>query len=109
MDDETTFVSAETFAAGLSARMLHCRELGHNWAPLTVAWDKRARAYDRRLRCKICRVVRKQVLDSSGHVLANSYDYPKGYLATNVERGTFTRDVFRIESIHRWMDSHTTN
>jgi hypothetical protein len=103
MSDATQVISPETFAAGLSEKYLHCRELGHVWAPLTVSWDKAARAYDRRLRCKQCRTVRKQVLDSSGHAIGNSYDYPDGYLAAHVEKGSTSRDIFRLEAVNRWL------
>lgn len=105
VEDSEIVVSVETFAAGLSARMLHCRELGHNWAPLTATWDPSARAYDRRLRCKMCRSIRKQVLDSSGHPLRNGYEYADGYLASNVEKGTLSRDVFRLEAVTRFLSA----
>lgn len=105
VEDREAIVSVETFAAGLNGKQLHCRELGHVWAPLTVAWDAVARAYDRRLRCRNCRTIRKQVLDSSGHVLRNGYDYTDGYLASNVEKGQLSRDVFRLEALTRFLQS----
>lgn len=92
--------AVETFAAELSAKQLHCRELGHTWRSWTVTWDASARCYDRRLRCSSCRTIRKQLLNDRGHVLQNSYDYADGYLASNVTAG-FTRDVFRLEAIMR--------
>lgn len=101
----TDAIPAEDFAAGLNQRMLHCRELGHTWKSWTVSFDKSARCYDRRLRCSSCRTIRKQMLDSRGHVLSNSYVYVEGYLATNVPVG-ISRDVFRIESITRFLSSH---
>jgi hypothetical protein len=104
-DKDAAVMSPETFAATLSQRQLHCRELGHNWKPLTVSWDRKARAYDRQLRCSMCRTIRRQVLDSSGHVLRNGYAYPDGYLATGVQKG-ITRDVFRLEAITRFLEPH---
>lgn len=98
-------ISVETFAAGLSAKYLHCRELGHVWDPLTVSWDSGARAYDRSLRCRMCRSIRKQLLDGSGHVLRNGYDYASGYLAEHVEKGSTSRDVFRLEALTRFLDT----
>jgi hypothetical protein len=92
---------AETFAAGLSDRILHCRELGHNWRPNTVTYDRKSRSYDRTLRCTNCRTVRHQVLDSSGDVVRNGYTYPDGYLAHDIERGSYSRAVFRLESVVR--------
>lgn len=97
-------VSAETFAASLGARALHCRELGHVWRPWTVTWEGSSRSYFRELRCSSCHTVRSQTLDSTGHVIANSYRYPDGYLATHVETGTLSRDVFRLESLGRFME-----
>jgi hypothetical protein len=55
--------------------------------------------------CKGCRTQRIQTLDSRGHVVTNRYVYVDGYLASHVEQG-FTRDVFRLESVHRWLESH---
>lgn len=100
-------VTVDTFAAGLGDRVLHCRELGHTWRPLTVAWDAGARAYDRRLRCSSCRTVRVQILDARGHVMSNRYDYADGYLATGVKVGRGDRDVFRRESITRFLGARS--
>lgn len=101
-------VTVDTFAAGLSERVLHCRELGHVWRPMTVSWDASAKAYDRRLRCTSCRTVRVQVMQSSGFVLSNRYIYPDGYLASGVEvRGN--RDVFRAEALTRFLNAHASD
>jgi hypothetical protein len=97
-------VAVETFAANLGDRVLHCRELGHTWRPLTVSWDADARAYDRRLRCSSCRTVRVQVVTGKGHVLSNRYEYAAGYLATGVQIGRGDRDTFRAESLSRFLD-----
>lgn len=101
MSDSPTAVHVETFAASLSAKQLHCRELGHTWRSWTVSFDQASKSYDRRLRCSSCRTIRHQLLDSRGHVLTNSYTYADGYLAANVERGTLSRDVFRLEAVTR--------
>lgn len=99
-------ISPETFAAGLNTRVLHCRELGHNWKPWTASYDPKARAYDRRLRCASCKTQRVQVLDSSGHPVSNRYVYPEGYLAQNVDGVGLSalRDVFRLEAVTRFLD-----
>jgi hypothetical protein len=99
-------VAPEDFAAGLSDRILRCRELGHQWRPHTAAWDATARVFDRTLRCSSCRTVRRQTLNSRGHVLSNAYTYPSGYLITAATVtdhpgiGAF-RDMFRLESLRR--------
>lgn len=94
----------EDFAHGLSARALHCRELGHTWRAWTVTYDRKARCYDRALRCSSCQSVRHELLDGSGAVLRSGYTYAKGYLATNVQAGTLSRSVFRMESITRFLE-----
>lgn len=99
-------VDAATFVGDLSDRVLHCRELGHGWKPLTVTWDRGARAYDRRLRCPSCRTVRVQVLSEHGHVVSNHYVYPDGYLAKGVEVGSLHRDLFRLEAVVRFLSTH---
>lgn len=96
------------FVGDLSDKQLHCRELGHTWKPLTVRWDRETEAYDRRLRCSVCRTIRVQLLTSSGHVMTNRYEYVDGYLAKNVERGTLNRDIFRLEAILRFLHAHET-
>lgn len=94
------------FVESLSDRQLHCRELGHTWKPQTVHWDSEARAYDRRLRCPSCRTVRVQLLNTSGHVLANRYVYEDGYLAKGLTVGQVGRDAFRLAAVTRYLDHH---
>jgi hypothetical protein len=98
--------TVEDFAAGLGERVLHCRELGHVWRPLTVHWDNAAKAYDRRLRCSSCRTVRVQVLTASGGIVSNRYEYADGYLATGVQVGRGNRDVFRAAALVRFLNAH---
>ena len=105
MSNTTTTISAVEFAAGLSNRLLHCRELGHTWRPFTVQYDAKARAYDRQLRCSNCHTIRKQVLDRRGHVIRNGYKYVEGYLAANVDM-TGSRDACRVESVTRFLNTH---
>lgn len=107
------FVSVETFAAGLNNRVLACRELHHLWVPWTVevihagtAKSLRVGGYVRVMRCRQCKTQRRQILDSSGHIVSNSYRYSDGYLASNVERGTYNRDAFRLEAITRFVEQH---
>lgn len=97
-DEES--VSADAFTGRLSAGQLHCRELGHVWRPNTVEYDRPTRHYVRTLRCSSCRTERHQTLDSTGAVVANSYVYPAGYLATNVQERIY-RETFRLEAVLR--------
>lgn len=98
-------VSPESFAAGMSTRALHCRELGHNWRDYTVTWNRKAKCYERALRCSSCRTIRHQVVSTDGTALSNRYTYPDGYLAQNVD-GPVDRAVFRMEAITRFLDAH---
>jgi hypothetical protein len=100
-----TDIDPASFVGDLSDKWLHCRELGHQWKPLTVSFDRKGGAYDRRLRCPSCRTVRIQVLTASGHVVSNRYDYPDGYLAKGVQTGTLHRDDFRLEAIVRFLSA----
>jgi len=96
---------AQSFAASMSDKQLHCRELGHEWRDHTVAWDAKARVFDRALRCRQCGSIRRQVLDRRGHVIRNGYKYADGYLATKVmNRADLSRDVFRLEALTRWLE-----
>jgi hypothetical protein len=97
-------MTVETFAASLPDRYLTCRELGHTWKPYRASFDTTARAYDRELRCTRCHTSRTQVVSTTGHVLANHYRYPNGYLTKHVEDAMVSRDVFRLESLTRYLN-----
>jgi hypothetical protein len=99
-------VDVESFAASLGDKVLHCRELGHVWRPLTVRWDASAKAYDRRLRCSSCRTVRVQVLTGKGAIVSNRYEYADGYLASGVQIGRGDRSTFRSEALSRFLNAH---
>lgn len=102
MDQQTP----EQFAHGLGSRALHCRDLGHTWRDYTVTWDKRAKCYERSLRCSSCHTIRHQLLDAGATVLSNRYTYPKGYLASNVSGGV-DRQTFRLEALTRSLENST--
>lgn len=102
-------IPVEDFAHGLSSARLRCRELGHYWKPLTATWDREARCFDRSLRCTGCRTIRHQTLTESGHVVANRYTYPEGYLAKGVAKHGGSRDAFRAESLRRFVESLPSN
>lgn len=103
-DEDAGPIPVDTFAARLSDRALHCRELGHVWRPLTASWEPESRSFHRALRCSSCHTERRQILTAHGGVVSNSYVYPRGYLATNVEGVGGHRDAFRLEAIIRTMD-----
>lgn len=106
-DDKVRDVPA--FASGLSDKQLHCRELGHEWRHHTATWDTKAKVFDRALRCRNCGSVRRQVLNRSGHVIRNHYNYAEGYLVTKVlNRDGLSRDVFRLEALTRILDATNT-
>jgi hypothetical protein len=90
-------------------KLLHCRELGHEWRDHTVSWDTKARVFDRALRCRSCGTIRRMVLNRQGHVLRNGYTYTDGYLATKVQnREGLSRDTFRLEALTRWLEHNQT-
>ena len=93
-------ISAETFAANLSDRWLHCRELGHTWRPWGARDEPSSRCYVRTTRCSQCRTERHWIIDYRGHVVSSHYTYPDGYLAKHVEPG-YSRDTFRLEAVVR--------
>lgn len=104
-------VTAERFAHSLGDKVLACRELGHTWRPFAVepVIERRAiRGFVRVMRCSQCRTERHQTLDGRGGIVDNRYRYPDGYLATNVEPGTYDRATFRLEAVTRWMERHET-
>lgn len=108
VDQSVKTVPVETFAHGLTDKQLACRELGHTWVQWgveVIRAGRRVGGYARVMRCRQCRTERHQTLDSSGAVVNNGYRYSDGYLANHVQKG-FTRDVFRLESVTRWLDTH---
>lgn len=93
--------SITTWTESLSDSLILCRDLGHTWRPAR-AWIDNS-SYGRVMRCARCKTERHQELTMAGHVVANRYDYPDGYLAPK-GTGSFTpddRDHLRLESITR--------
>ena len=107
MTQASDAVSADTFAHGLTQKALDCRDRGHVWRPRAVEVIQEGRSLGGYLRTFVCqcRTERHQMLDSQGRAVGNRYVYPDGYLASHVERG-FGREVFRLESVNRWLESH---
>lgn len=105
-DETTEPIAVDTFAARLSDRVLHCRELGHTWRPLVAAWEPESRTFVRTMRCPSCRTERRQILNAHGGIVSNGYVYPDGYLAKGVEGGlSGRRDVYRLEAVIRTLDA----
>jgi hypothetical protein len=107
-DNAEPWVPVETFAAKLTTKQLACRDNGHVWAPFTVrvlVSRNRVAGYERTMQCRQCRSKRRQLLNSTGGVVRNGYDYVDGYLADHVQKG-FGREPFRLEAIHRFVDTH---
>lgn len=97
-------ISLDSFAHDLSERFLQCRDLGHEWRPFAGAYDPDGRVFEREMRCRSCKTTRRQTITTAGHVLANRYTYADGYQAKNVDTGrNYSRDVFRLESVTRFL------
>lgn len=99
-------LTPEQWAGELESDLLHCRELGHAWTAYTAKYDAKSKCYDRVIRCATCGTERRQVLDSRGEVLRNSYSYVEGYLAKG-QMGTagnrVPRSVFRRAALKRML------
>lgn len=99
--NEASTEEVASFARGLPAKFLECRELGHMWRPFTVRLADGG-GYDRVLRCPRCRTERWQLLSTFGSLVSNHYKYPEGY--ANAGHGRIVgdgRDVLRLESVTR--------
>jgi hypothetical protein len=97
-------IDVETFVAGLPAKHLACRRLGHPWRSHTVHQD--GSGFTEVLRCPSCGTKRLDTLNRHGHVIGRRYDYADGYQATNVTGGVAgQRDLFRLEALTRLVAS----
>lgn len=89
------------FAEGLPERFLYCREMGHNWRPLSAGRFKDG-GYERILRCARCRTERHQELTAWGIVMKSKYIFPDGYISKGLGRIVGDgRGILRLESIKR--------
>lgn len=97
-------ISLDSFAHDLTAAYLACRDLGHTWRPFRGSYDESAGVFERELRCRSCKTIRRQVVTSHGHVLSNNYTYADGYQAKGVDSaGDRSRDTFRVEALTRFL------
>jgi hypothetical protein len=95
-------VQLDEWVQDLPERYLLCRDIGHNWRPLTARITD-AHTYTRTMRCTRCHTERHQDLSIYGAILSSGYTYPDGYLAPpNSGRMTSDRrDGLRLESVQR--------
>jgi hypothetical protein len=98
-------MSLETFVGSLKPSFLACRDLGHVWQPFNGSYDETAGVFEREMRCRSCKTIRRQTVTSAGHVLKNRYTYVDGYQMKNVVRdyGHYSRDTFRVEALTRFL------
>lgn len=104
-----------SWAADLPSRFLECRDLGHNWRPLSaylaelaLSDTERLTVYEQTMRCSRCRTERFRRLGAAtGTILGNGYAYPDGYLSPpNTGRLTSSdRDGLRLEALTRTLTS----
>lgn len=106
--DHTTYASADDvkdFAEGLKEAYLLCRELGHNWRPLSASANGTGGGYHRVLRCPRCRTRREEELDSHGMKDGVKYVHPEGYLMEGLGRIVGEgRGLLRLESLRRTLE-----
>ena len=88
------------FAQGLKESFLYCREMGHNWRPLSAGRFKDG-GFERILRCSRCRTERHQEITARGIILSNIYKHPEGYLSDIGRIVGDGRGILRLESIRR--------
>lgn len=80
---------------------LLCRDLGHNWIPLTAR--RTPGGYERQLHCEGCDTVKIQKLDLTGHIITTTMQYTANYLRPP-GAGRVTRDekaTIRIAVVRR--------
>lgn len=88
--------------ADLPDQFLPCREISHQWVPLSASWDDEARIYLRSLRCRICHTRKHQRLLPDGHIASSKMEYPDGYLVKGQGRmRTWQRDELRLRLVNR--------
>lgn len=97
------------FAEDLPEAFLHCREMGHSWAPYTASLHKDG-GYERTLLCRRCDTRRLQGLDRRGLVVRSRYVHPEGYLSKGLGHlAGEDRGVLRIASIRRRFDEGSSS
>lgn len=81
---------------------IECRELGHHWRATDAVHVARLRYYRIRHTCERCGIVRTRELSDTGHVYAQTYDYPEGYLIVGLGRiAGDGKDAVRLAAIRR--------
>ena len=86
-------------------QQLECRDLGHHWEPQDVVHVSRLRFYRITHVCQRCDMLRIREMSEYGHVYAQTYRYPDGYLAEGIGRiAGDAKDAVRLASVRRFTD-----
>lgn len=81
---------------------IECRDLGHHWLPVDAIHVARLHFYRVSHGCARCGMVRIREMSESGHVYAQTYQYPDGYLAQGLGRiAGDAKDAIRVAAIRR--------
>jgi len=75
---------------------LMCRDLRHPWQPYDAHRDGKRRTITRTLVCPRCGTLRHDVLDFSGYVVSQRYEYPEGYQLKGGSMTAGDRAMMRI-------------
>ena len=85
-----------------STDFLQCRDVGHHWVPEDAVHVIAARFYRVIHACTRCEVRRTRELSERGHVFAQTYDYPDGYMIKGLGRiAGEAKDALRLASTLR--------
>ena len=80
-----------------------CRDLGHVWQLMDAVHVARLKYFRVSHVCPRCEMVRIREMSESGHVYAQTYQYPDGYLVEGLGRiAGDAKDAIRVASIRRY-------
>lgn len=112
MSSDTKYADPEDareYAATAKKAFVQCRRYGHSWGPHDAS-PMESGCDEEISKCRVCRALRKEILDASGDVQTRSIVYPDGYL---MEPGTgriagAAKGVFRRAMLDRAYDQKGT-
>lgn len=85
-----------------SSAQLECRDLGHHWRPSDAVHVRRLNYYRLSHSCERCGMRRIREMSERGHVYAQTYEYPDGYLLKGLGRiAGDARDEVRLQATLR--------
>jgi hypothetical protein len=88
-----------------SESVLECRDTGHHWERARASHIRRLHYYTVIHICSRCGMFRTREMSESGHVYANSYTYPDGYLLKGLGRiAGEAKDAIRALALTRATD-----